>query len=293
MAAIKHVNKTQAREYYSSLRSQGKLSGSVKSAVAKWEQRAERAKQPGPKAGRFARRMARYRQPVIVPLGDVVARRELIYVKSKNPRLREWSLGAVAGESYGWRETGDNSNWHKRSTFQRGLVVDSVAQRLSAREATLKLAGERHDFRLPRGYRWKVDRLGLLIADSRGNDFHPTASDLLQGISHCIQQLKGNAAQRKAEQRKAKQELRILKVAEREGARVCLRDSLCAGNCYAGSESWARQHKLDPHAHVKPSQLLAIANGDTARVAIVVAQSIRRHRTEMSQGYCEVARHRV
>lgn len=289
----KFENKTQAREHYSQLRAQGKLHGTIANAIEKWEKRRAIAAIPGPKKGRFAKQMALMRKPVIVTLGHRIAEEKLSAAKARHPRLREWSLGAKAGEKSYMREIGDNSNRRKRSTFQRGIVVQSVGQRLTAKVAELHLDGSEYRYTLPRGYRWKRDQLGLSISDRQGNDFHPTASDLLDGIKHCISRLKENAAARKMSQRKAKQELRMVRVAEREGARVCLRDSLFAGNCYAGSQAWALSHELNPSEHVKPSRLLALANGDASRVAIVVAQAIRRHRAEMAQGFCELARHRA
>lgn len=289
----KFANKTQAREYYSQLRTQGKLHGTIAEAVKKWEKRRETAAIPGPKKGRFAEQMELLQKPAIVPLGHRIAEEKLSAAKARHPRLREWSLGAKAGKESYTREIGDNSNRRKRSTFQRGLVVQSIAQRLSAKVAKLTLDGSEFAYTLPRGYRWKRDQLGLSIADRKGNDFHPTASDLLDGVKHCLAQLKENAAARKISRRKAKQELRMVRVAEREGARVCLADSLRAGNCYAGSQAWVLRHELDPREHIKPGKLLALANGDASRVAIVVAQAIRRHRAEMAQGFCELARHRA
>lgn len=293
MSPTKHENRTQAREHYSRLRSQGKLHGTVANAVRKWEKRRAVAAQPGPKKGRFAEKMALLQRTCLVPLGHRVAQEQLAEAQAMNPRLRNWSLGARAGEQYGTIEQGSNSDWRKKSTFRRGIVVRSIGQRLTAKVAKLDLNGKEYRFVLPRGYRWKRDSLGLLIADRKGNDFHPTASDLMEGIKHCIVQLKENAARRKAENAKTRRELRMVRRAEREGARVCMADSLRAGNCYAGSQAWAINHKIDPQEHIKPSRLLEIANGDTSRIAIVIGQAIRRHRSEMIQGFCELARHRA
>ena len=54
----------------------------------------------------------------------------------------------------------------------------------------------------------------------------------------------------------------------------------------------SRRHDLDPRRHYAPTQLLALANGDTRRVAAVVSVALRRHREEMARGYALLSDHR-
>ena len=153
----------------------------------------------------------------------------------------------------------------------------------------------------PRGYRWDIDANGIRImslTDSRC-DYHPTAKDLLNKIDLRLV-ARENLATRKQQEALAREQkknekraIALISKAEREGATVCMRDSLRAGNCQAGSESWARRHGLDPKGHYAPSQLSEIANGDGLRVAIVIATAIRRHRVEMDRGFAELSDHRI
>lgn len=159
----------------------------------------------------------------------------------------------------------------------------------------------------PRGYRWDRDKNGLRIvsmSDQR-RDYHPNSDDLR---SYDARALAKKAAElhavRKAQAAKAREEYRLAKLsadeqtkliakAEREGATVCLKDSIKAGNCRAGSEQFAQRHNLDPTKHYRPSQLLRIANGDAHRVKLVVAVALRRHRHEMAVGYALLEDHRA
>jgi hypothetical protein len=145
-----------------------------------------------------------------------------------------------------------------------------------------------------RGWRWHIDDNGICLKDGSGKrDYHPTASDLI--MLPTTKQM-AEAARLGYEQRKEaaalEREMRnACKNSEREGLSVCLSDSLAAGNCRAGTLNWAQRHGFVAGHHYKPSQLLAMSNGDTPRVRIVIAKALQRHRQEMRQGYADLAYH--
>lgn len=146
-----------------------------------------------------------------------------------------------------------------------------------------------------RGWHWIVDANGVALVDSSGKrDYHPTASDILSHPStREIAELARESEKLRAESRRLdKKRSHTIKRADRMGVLVCFADSLAAGNCRAGSLNWARHHGFDIGSHYRPSELLANANGDTGRVAIVIGAAMRRHHLEMRQGFCVVADHR-
>ena len=144
----------------------------------------------------------------------------------------------------------------------------------------------------PRGYRWCRDKNGLRLAANRDDnvDYHPTSEDLLAGIKTIISKLRANEASRKEAKKLADTVKKDLLEAEKKGVQVCLQDALRAGNCRAGTLSFARRHNLDTRKHYKPSKLLKI-NDNSGRVRLAVALSIRRHRNEMQAGYCDLSYH--
>lgn len=295
--------KKEQREFYCQLKAEGKLTGTIANAMRLRAAREDNPplRQPSRYAsGRILRlneqRRLKRSQPVVVPLGDEQERYWLDKAQSQNRRLREWSLGAEASAGrtrpYVLREIGSNSNRRKRSTFQRGIWVRSTATCYDFRVCVLELGSKRHEIKAPRGYRWDVDENGLYLR-GRAGDYHPTASELLAGGKEIARKLRKNAAIRKAERKKAKQQKAAIQKAEKEGATVCLRDSLNAGNCRPGSVNWAKRHGIDPQKHYTPSRLLSLANGDASRVALVVSVALRRHRQEMDRGFSELAYHRV
>lgn len=147
----------------------------------------------------------------------------------------------------------------------------------------------------PHGYHWDKDGNGVkLVANADSNaDYHPDAHDLLTMTPRQLAaKARENAAIRKAQRRQTQKEIAAIKRAEDEGATVCVADSLRAGNCRAGTVTWARNHGLDPVRHYRPSEILSLANGQTDRVALVVTVALRRHRMEMERGYAELADHR-
>jgi hypothetical protein len=285
---------------YATLRAAGKLAGTMAAArrLAAKRLLARPASPPAPgkyadmaAAGRTSRSIA-----TVVPLGSFS---ELADAKASNPRLREWSLGEEAGLLLGspwrFREIGSNSNWNKRSTFQRGIIVQSYATCTDFRAAVLHLAGEAHTIRAPRGWRWDIDANGLRLrscSDSR-IDYHPTASELTGDVAELPRLAKAGAAARKAANRAARADARAVKRAEEIGVMVCLADSIRAGNCRAGSESFARNHGLDVAKHYTTAELLAVANGQTRLVALACTAALRRAIKELDRGYSELSEHRV
>lgn len=291
--------KKELRRKYQDLNSSGKLHGTIKRAMELREKR--ETNQPVSRvviAGRFAKlaEQGRFRRGVatVVPLGD---HRFADSYRACHSRLREWSLGEIAvvsDEKFSMKEIGSNSDWKKKSTFQRGVRVQSFATCVDFRVAIFRIAGETHDIKAPRGYRWDIDSNGLFLR-SRTNsnaDYHPTATELLGSIRDVVASLKDNLQRRKDATKKAKQQKQVVKKAEAEGATVCLRDSIRAGNCSAGSQNWARNNGLNPARHYQPTEILSLANGDASRVAIVIAVAMKRHREEMKRGYAHLSDHR-
>lgn len=241
-----------------------------------------------------------------VPLGtvDVLSR-----VQDANRKLREWSLGQRAGvidSPWEFRERGDNRNWSKKSTFQRGIVVQSYATCEDFRMCVFVLDGTTRTIHAPRGWRWDIDANGLRLrscSDARV-DYHPTASELIGDISELPRLARANWATRQANAKAAKAKAKAeaeakaadeaaIRRAEEVGVYVCLADSIRAGNCRAGSETFARNHGLDPARHYKPAEVLAIANGQTRAVALACTAALRRTIREIAAGESQLADHRV
>lgn len=276
------ANKKKAE--YTALAKAGKFCGTVQDAIRKRKMRS--LNKPMPYTSRTMELMAQRAQPVIVPLGDYGW--EELEAKRCADRRMLWS-DVRPGLSSGVQTTGANSDWKKRSTFRRYLVIESWA---FVRRDWIEyhLGGQTIRITAPRGYRWSRDANGLMLI-GRAGEYHPTADDLLAGAKAVVARLKERAATRRQAAKKAQQQLRMVKRAEKEGARICLADSLRAGNCRAGSTNWAQRHNLDPLQHYRPTQVLALANGDASRVAIVAAAAIRRHQHEMERGYCLLSEH--
>lgn len=233
---------------------------------------------------------------VLVELG-----REDFYHEARQefPQRKNWESpkpikDRIAG---GWRVRPINhGSYSRRCTFSRYTYAIDVRSCAYATPGFIIYwwadeAGKR--IYAPKGYRWDIDHHGLRLVRGK-DDYHPNSDDLRNLTPRQLAaKVRENATKRKqvaAESRRTKDAVRR---AEAEGATVCLADSLRAGNCYAGTTSWARQHGLDPKQHYSPSKVLAMANGDAARVALVVTVALRRHRQEMERGFAKLSEHRV
>lgn len=247
------------------------------------------------------------RQKRILPLGG--ACQDLANkIHAQNPRLKNWEGVKSSNTARGPAElkTTNHGRYSSRCSYTHYTYSVIIRSWVVLLPETKKLVAKIGDYpqkiiSAPRGYRWGADKNGVrLISIAHPTaDFHPTAADLLLGARHCVKKLQENRKARWAvevERRKAKadaaQAERIMRRAEAEGLSVCLRDSLRAGNCEAGTVQWASRHGLNPAKHYMPAEVLAIANGDTHRVALVVAVALRRHQAEMARGYSELTDHR-
>lgn len=139
----------------------------------------------------------------------------------------------------------------------------------------------------PGGSRWEKDEQGLRLILGP-DDYHPTSRDLRGGTAAMLQKLQANAETRR---RLAAQQ--AVDRAEAEGVFVCLADSIRAGNCKAGSETWAKQHGLDTRRHISASDLMDIAGDSIGRVRLVIRSAMTRHKTEMLRGYANIADHTI
>jgi hypothetical protein len=139
----------------------------------------------------------------------------------------------------------------------------------------------------PEGCTWKIDNNGIALVRGR-DDYHLETSDFLaqNPIAQILVKLETNAEKRR--------EMECRDAAEKasaEGVFVCLADSIRAGNCRAGSLSFAQRHNLSIVKHYPALELLAQANGDSGRVKLAITAAKIRHRKEIERGYAVLAEH--
>lgn len=311
------------RNAYSALRDAGLLVGSVAAALRLRAKRAgnrpERPAARGRVAKLAAANLSRRSVPRLVILGTQQQAHWLGRARGANPGLREWSHGASAmtwasiGRDFGhpgWTvyTTGSNSNWSQRSTFRRGIRVESSATCVDPQVLVYRVAGDEHRIPAPRGHRWDVDSEGVYLRrQGRPDDpraYHPNGDELLLLFTdHRTgwRNLKGAIAERDRRRREAAQRARAerrataAEDAERRRAirsgelMISVTDSRRAGNCAAGTVAWAEAHGVDHRAHI-PARVLARHESDP-RVAAVLRVAWRRHREEMARGYSLLAEH--
>jgi hypothetical protein len=143
----------------------------------------------------------------------------------------------------------------------------------------------------PEGTSWRRDHHGIALV--RGQDeYHPMAFELYAASkgdwSHILREMDDNARLRQQELAE-----NMVLAAEAEGVWVCLQDSLSAGNCLAGTLSWAEQQGIKPGRHYAATELLKCVKTDAGRVRLALSHAIRRHKREMEQGYANLAEHVV
>ena len=298
------------RNYYSRLKAAGTFSGTIKAAIILRNKRDAAAPTTTP---RNWQKDLRAKRIITIPLGHAARNYGYQAARKINGRVKNWQTPVATTAIHATAKLldTDEGRYSSRCTFHHiahHIAVTSYGF-ISTAGRVLRYryrAEPLRSIKAPHGYRWDRDRNGIKLvslANAR-DDFHPDTDDIVAGAKHCAAKLRENAKRRREiatrerlEARKTRQqreqEQRIIRKAEREGLTVCLADSLKAGNCRAGTLNWATRHGYDPTRHYTPSELLANANGDTPRVALVVAVALRRHRSEMERGYAELSDHRT
>lgn len=292
------------RDKYEQLYDRGLLKGTIKAARNKARERSAMRPHDPTQHGKVNVHLIQGRHRRMIPLGTGTAVNDYVERLKDYPqhrRKRRW--GSPESSLIGcFVRTEDEGRYSSRCTWTKVTYHPMIRSygwidregRLAVRFADLPL----RRIKAPHGYRWDKDRNGFRLVANRNNDadYHPTASDLLSMTPRQIAaELRENYTRREAQRKLAREEQRraknAVKRAEKEGCRVCLTDSLRAGNCEAGTRYWASRHGLNAANHYRPSEVLDLANGDVRRVALVVDVALRRHRQEMARGHALLADH--
>lgn len=234
---------------------------------------------------------------VLVPIDPTTARKA---GASIDMRGKDATCRPCRARSHGEHSAGE-TRWkngrpvsYTRATHHNwvrsiALVIDTQTVEYACHTARVTVT-------LPCAYRWDVDAHGLRVVrdDSQMDDYHVCAADLIgrDAARRCVESLERNRVRRllTAAQNAATR-------AELAGVWVCLADSLRAGNCEAGTRSFAARHGLDVAAHYRATALLALVQResvqDACRLRLAITAATLRHRRECEAGICRVSDHRL
>lgn len=120
-----------------------------------------------------------------------------------------------------------------------------------------------------------------------GEEYHFSATVKHRGLVREARE----AFDRRAAQREQAEIAALVERGEADDIYVCAADSYRAGNCKAGTASFASRHNLDIHRHYRAAELAAQANGDGRFVKAAIIAGFRRHRREIERGYCLLSDH--
>ena len=215
---------------------------------------------------------------------------------------RRWSARLAKG----WRRLDANGPTPHKSELRNGRwrTVQSAIGRYSVRSvAVIDPQDDRNVLhllhktanvvRLPEGWRWRLDRLGLAAVGPDETDYHPTAGVLLGGAGAVVACAQVEAATRRGVV--VDEQLRAALEAGNADPLVCAADSLRAGNCRAGTLAWAGLAALPIDRHVPASVLRRLGQtaGEESRVRLACIAALKREEKEKEKGYCLVTDHRL
>jgi len=281
--------------FLSRLNAAGKLTGAIKEAISRHERRESNTAAP-----KLSLRDRGKLRRVIIPLGKDSNESLVALIRGQHPRRKNWTI--AIGVAYPATPFSHDEDWGAYSTkckFRHWEYTPScgcyAAVGYGGKSLVFCYAAKKTVLAPPHGYKWDKDQDGIRLVsltDSR-KDYHPNSDDLRSYSRSAIRaKILANFARRQVVEKDARAAALAVKAAEAEGLAVCMRDSLSAGNCEAGTMSFARLHDLDPQKHYCPTVLLKKANGQLDRVRLAVAVGLRRHRREMKNGICFLADHR-
>lgn len=284
------------RQQYVELKRRKLLCGSVASCVRKREVRDNNRPLPSAVTGRilalYTAKLAARTRRVIVRLGPETASRYVHKARTRYPRYQEWSQGAraVVDIDTSWQlvETGSNQNWHKRSTFRRGVLVRSFAVCPEPQICFYTLGDITYTLKAPRGYHWLIATDCLTLRRRNVPVLFPNSDHLLSGMKVIMAGVREAAkAQVKALRHLRdlrRQRERKARLAEMFGVLVCYGDFISLG-C---ADYWrARDENV---LHIRPTQLLRESRG-LGRMMDVLDTAIYRHTQELERGWSDLKYH--
>lgn len=286
------MSKKSTREFYKNL---SKRVGTIAECVKKREFRDGLKSTNTVVPGRYLTIQKRIRLATKIPLGESLCKKILAIARDHNRRFQEWSLGVVEDErnNDGFKifTRGSNSDWSKRSTFQRGIIAVASGTIVSAKKLSVSYpisekSNKAVEIIAPRGYYWGKDINGIKLVGKVG-EYHPTASECLRGAASVVSLLKAAKASRIAAKKSAK-------LIIPSDLYVCVRDAIRGGNCIAGVTNWINRNKINK-GHMKASRLIKLANKmpELGRVMGTVRAALERHNEEIVKGYCELRYHKT
>ena len=229
-----------------------------------------------------------------VPIDEKTARKlgASIIMRGKDATLSECIV-----KSYG-HHADAYTDWSNGTNKPRGVRAehDNYVRSFGLIVSPTRLEAVFHEtqvaIELPDGYIWDIDNNGLRAVDanSRRDDYHPSAAELLRkdAAAYLVAKINANRARRQEMAAKI-----AVEAAAVQGVYVCLADSVRAGNCRQGTLSFGQRHGLDPARHYSAPELLEIANGDGSRVRLAVTAARLRHEREMQAGVCQLSDHQA
>lgn len=159
----------------------------------------------------------------------------------------------------------------------------------------------------PRGFYFAIDHLGIKIQSNsiKSMDYHFTAIDLLpyaikkndyKSGQLMVAIAKNNYQLRKKTDLKSdifspdvNKVNKVLKYAHKLDVKISIVDSINAGNCLAGTQSWMVTNSLENKHY--PVLIISSRMNNDRRVKIAILQAIERTKTESARGYSMLRDH--
>jgi hypothetical protein len=230
---------------------------------------------------------------LILPMLDVVSRDAEYAGVRVVRRGDDWQIKPVRRESCYEHAAGETTWKNGRPVSYERATNDTLIESYAAvygSTARQMYCGRVLTHRPPQGYKFEIDAQGLKLVsrDDADDDYHMTARELY--LSHGTDYQSLIAEIDKNRERRAQlRAVALADAADADGVYVCAADSLRAGNCKAGTQNWITQRHLSTTKHYKAAEILRLI--DSQRAALVIASAIRRHKTEMRQGYADLSKH--
>ena len=294
------------RDYYSQLRQEGRLHGTIARAMEIRKSRKTAAETDEHDGRPYPRNLSHPLtwRTTVIPLGRQTTTRINAEAKHLRPRVINWidaeadtsSRGVSVAEIDCGRYPGMKWSRYEYSARLRSCGV------CSPRWLQFYFGAQSTRIKSPRGWRFGVDELGIFIVRARENResfrFHFDSDDLgrrpsPKGLFGSARQLRAAAIKHEKRQLERAHEQRNF--ARKAKARaetissgyvfVGIRDSREAGNCSAGTRTWATRHGLSANRHY-PVNVIRRAGGDNPQVDRAIQAAADRTIEDMQRGYC-------
>jgi hypothetical protein len=223
----------------------------------------------------------------VIPLGQLKIPKKL-----EDKRKKNWlqNLPSIEKSQIATYNRGRYSSQCSWTRYEYRKIIESWGYLVSNKNLFMQIDTEdgikRKIVKAPKGWYWKYDDTGLGIYGPNGENYHPSAEELLnKKQKEYLDIARQNFKIYKKEKVKLKECSSLLKLMSKQKNYIYLGDSLSVGNCYNGTKTFAKNILGIDRNYIEADKISLNCHKS---IPLIVKKAYYRQQKEFSQGFCSI-----